>query len=114
MSPQVYQIIHVLGVILLFALTFSAFAKPTPERRRPLLIASGVLALIVFIAGWGLIEKIYQRQIAGWMIVKMIVWLAMAAITGVVFRRPHLARLFSWIAVALAAIAVLMVYLKPF
>lgn len=114
MNPQIYQLLHVTSVILLFALTFSAFADPRPERKRRLVIATGILAVIVFVAGWGLIEKIYQRQIAGWMIVKMVVWLAVAALGGIVFRRPQLAGIFAWITAVLAAIAVLMVYVRPF
>jgi hypothetical protein len=114
MSPQFYYVVHVVSVILLFALTFSAFADPSPARRKKMLMATGILSILVFVAGWGLIEKVYARHIAGWMVVKMVVWLAVSAFTGIVFRRPSKARVLAWTTAVLAAVAVYMVYLKPF
>ncbi len=114
MNAQTYHLLHVGGVILLFALTFSAFASPRPERKRKLLAGTGILALIVLIAGFGLIAKVYGNHFTGWMIVKMVIWLAIAAFTGVVFRRPGKAKFFSWLTAILGLLAVYLVYFKPF
>ncbi|MGH8020801.1 MAG: hypothetical protein ACREIA_21445 [Opitutaceae bacterium] len=113
MNPQIYQILHVGGVILLFALTFSAFASPRPERRKRLLAATGILALVVLVAAFGLIAKLYNNQYTGWMIGKMIIWLAIAAFTGIAFRRPGKATLLSWLTAILGLLAVYLVYFKP-
>ena len=113
MSPQFYYVVHVLSVILLFAFTFSAFADPRPERRKRMLMLTGILSLIVLVAGWGLIEKLYARHIYGWMVIKLLAWLGVSALTGIVFRRPTKAAVFGWIAALLGAIAVYAVYMKP-
>jgi hypothetical protein len=113
MNPQIYQLLHVGGVILLFALTFSAFAAPKPERKRKLLAATGILSIVVLVAGFGLIAKLYGNQFTGWMIAKMIIWLAVAAFSGIVFRRPGKAGLFSWLTAILGLLAVFLVYTKP-
>ena len=113
MNPQIYQLLHVGGVILLFALTFSAFAAPRPERKRLLLATTGILSIVVLVAGFGLISKIYANEFTGWMIAKMIIWLAVAAFSGMVFKRPVKAGLFSWLTAILGLLAVYLVYMKP-
>jgi hypothetical protein len=113
MSPQFYYVVHVVSVILLFALTFSAFADPGPARRKKMLMATGILSILVLVAGWGLIEKVYARQIYGWMVIKIVAWLGISALTGIVFRRPTKATVLGWVAALLALAAVYAVYVKP-
>lgn len=114
MKIQIYQIVHVFSVILLIGLTFSAFAAPQAHRKRWLSIATGVLSLLVLVSGFGMISVVYSNQFAGWMIVKLVAWLGIAAFAGIVFRKPNKATLFGWLTVLLALVAVAMVYLKPF
>jgi uncharacterized membrane protein SirB2 len=113
MSPLTYQILHVVSVLLLFGLTFSAFANPQPSRKRMLLIGQGIAALVALISAFGLIAKIHANQFQGWMFVKLGVWLVVAALGGIVFRRPQKAGLFAWITAVLGAVAVYMVYARP-
>lgn len=114
MKTQVYQVLHVISVILLFAVTFSGFAAPQPHRRRRIMAASGILALVVLVTGFGLISTVYANHFAGWMFVKMAAWLVVAALAGAAFRQPARARLFVLVTALTAFVAVLMVYLKPF
>lgn len=114
MKTQIYQLIHVFSVIMIFGLTFFALAAPKPERKRPILIATGVLALLIFVSGFGLISTVYSNQFAGWMIVKMAVWLIVAGLGGMAFRKPNLAGPLGMLFAVLALIAVIMVYFKPF
>lgn len=114
MNPLYYRIIHVLSVLLLFSLTFSAFANPIPARKRKLLIGSGIAAIVALIAAFGIIARDYHNHLEGWMYVKFAVWLAVSALGGIVFRRPQKAGLFAWITAVLAAIAIYMVYARPF
>jgi hypothetical protein len=114
MNPLYYRILHVLSVLLLFALTFSAFANPQPARKRRLLAGSGIAAIVALVAAFGIIAKDYGNHFEGWMFVKLGVWLAVSALGGMVFRRPQKAGLFAWITAALGGIAVYMVYARPF
>jgi len=114
MKIQIYQVLHVLSVILLLGFTFSAFAAPKPERKRVLSTLTGVLALVVLVSGFGLISTLYANHFALWMFVKLGAWLGISALGGVAFRRASLAGLFTWIVAALVALAVYTVYVGRF
>ncbi len=113
MSPLVYQIAHVLSAILLVAFVISACADPKPERKKMTMIVTGILSLLVIVAGFGLISKLYGNEFKGWMYAKGVVWLILAALSGLAFRRSTFAGLFMIVAIGLAAAAVYLVYAKP-
>ena len=114
MSIQLYYFLHVFFVILLIGFTFKAFAAPRPELRRRSLMVTGILSLIVLVAGFGLISKLGYSFTAGWVILKLVAWLGVAALGGIVFRQPGKAGIFGLIVTALVAMAVYAVYFKPF
>ncbi len=113
MSPTTYYIIHLVSLFVLFGYTFYAFAAPAETRKKVLMI-TGIASLLVLVSGFGLISKIYQNQFQGWMFVKLGVWLALSALTGFGYRRRGAVGALSVIAIALALVAVVMVYVKPF
>ncbi len=114
MSIQVYQFLHVFSVFLLLRFTFKAFAAPRPELKRKSLMITGILSLIVLVAGFGLLSKYGYSFTAGWVILKFVAWLGVAALGGIVFRKQSLAGLFGLIVTGLVAMAVYAVYFKPF
>jgi hypothetical protein len=77
-------------------------------------MGSGILAAVVLVTGFGMVHVVYADRFAVWMFVKIGVWLAVAVLGASVFRQPSKAGVFTWLAAVLAAVAVLMVYLKPF
>lgn len=111
MKLQIYQVLHVLSVILLTGFAFSAFAAPRPERKRFISIATGVMALIALVSAFGMISVTYGNHFAPWMFVKLGAWLGITALAGMVFRKPSLAGLYSIIVAVLTAIAVYTVYI---
>ena len=113
MSPTVYYVLHVVSLLLLTGYTFYAFAAPAETRKKVLMI-TGIASLLMLVSGFGLISKIYANNFTGWMIVKMVCWLGLSGLAGMAYRRREKAKLFATIAVALAFVAVLMVYTKPF
>ena len=114
MSPQPYQLIHVISAILLVGFTFKAFAAPMPENKGKTMAITGVLALGVALGGFGLMAKLGFSYTSGWVILKIVAWLGLAALSGIVFRKPKLAGLFTMIGVLLVGMAVYSVYVKPF
>ena len=109
----VYQIGHVLGVMLLVATTFAAFASPDPARRRQSLIASGVLSLIVLTGGMGLLARLgYGWPV--WVFGKLACWLVLSALAGIAFRKPDAVGGLRLVAVLAIGIALWLVYAKPF
>ena len=113
MPIQFYQILHIFSVMVLTGITFAALATPRPEARRLFLMWSGTFALLSFVSGFGLLG-LMRFGFPGWIIVKLACWLALAALTGLAFRRPEQARSLMVITVLAVLIAVGMVVLKPF
>lgn len=113
MSPLVYQIAHVVSAILLVAFVISACADPRPARKKTIMIITGILSLLVIVAGFGLISKIYGNEFKGWMYAKGLVWLLLAGMSGLAFRRSTIAGLLMVVAMVLAGAAVYLVYAKP-
>ena len=113
MSPQTYSVIHVISVVLLTAFTFKAFAAPTPDKRSSSMRMTGIFALLVIIAGFGLSAKL-EYGFPGWMIAKLVCVIVLAGLSGVAFRKPGAVGLLSALAIAAVGAAVYLVYFKPF
>ena len=113
MSPTVYHIIHLVSLFALFGYTFYAFAAPAETRKKVLMI-TGIASLLVLVSGFGLISKLYGNHFYGWMIVKLVCWLGLSALSGLGYRRRGAVGAFALVAVALAFVAVVRVYIKPF
>ena len=112
MSLQVYQLMHLISGFLLVAVTFQAFAAPTPERRRFSMIASGILSLLMLTGGFGLMAR-FQYDWNIWIFIKIAAWLVISALTGLAFRRPELKCTLSMIGAIAIVAAVWAVYTKP-
>lgn len=111
MNLQTYQLIHVISGFLLTAVTFQAFAAPTPERRKRALMFSGILSLLMLVGGFGLAARLQLDVMKeGWIHVKLLCWLALSAMAGLAFRMPSLAKVLTLITTALVALAIYMVY----
>ncbi len=112
MSPTFYYILHVISVLVLTAYTFYAFAAPAETRKRVMMI-TGIASLLALIGGFGLQAKL-GYGFPGWLIVKLVCWLALSALAGVGYRKRGAVGTLSVVVLLIAAIAVVMVYTKPF
>jgi predicted nucleic acid-binding Zn ribbon protein len=112
MSPTFYHLLHVISLLVLFGYTFYAFAAPAETRKRVLII-TGIASLVMLVGGFGLITKL-KIGFPGWIIVKIVCWLGLSAIAGMAYKRRAQANTLMLVTLALAIIAVVMVYLKPF
>lgn len=113
MSFQFYQVLHLFSAIILAGVAFAALANPLPERRRTILIWSGVAALAALVSGFGMLA-IGRFGFPGWVFVKLAAWLALAAVAGIAFRRPQQARPLTAVVVVAVLLAVGMAVFKPF
>ncbi|MEM8714068.1 MAG: hypothetical protein AAGG01_24250 [Planctomycetota bacterium] len=111
MSATTYHIIHVLSAFLLTALTFGAFAAPNPETRKRTLALTGILSLVMLVGGFGLLARLSYSAASPWVIVKIVCWLGLSALSGIAYRKPDKTGLLSLIATVLVATAVATVYL---
>lgn len=110
----IYYILHVLSGFLLTALTFAAFAAPTPETRKRTLALTGILSLVMLVGGFGLMARL-QYEWAPWVFIKVGCWLVLSGMAGMAYRKPGKGGLLSFVAAVLVAVAVSTVYLaeKP-
>lgn len=106
------HILHVLGAVTLIGFTFLAFAAPATSRKK-VMIWTGVANLLILLTGIRMWQGIYGFS-GGWVIVKLIAWLGLAGIAGIAFRKREKANGLMWSTLALATIAVVMVYARPF
>jgi uncharacterized membrane protein SirB2 len=113
MSTTFYSVLHVISLLLLSGFTFAAFASPTPERRRKSAILTGILSLLVLVGGFGLLARTNTGWEV-WVIVKLVCWLGISAMAGMVFKRPAKASMLRALTIILIATAVTMVYVRPF
>ncbi|MBI5691155.1 MAG: hypothetical protein HZC55_13795 [Verrucomicrobia bacterium] len=112
MSPTFYHILHLVSVLVLTGYTFYAFAAP-PETRKGVMIITGIASLVALVAGFGLQAKLAVGW-PGWLIVKIVCWLGLSALAGIGYRRRGAAGTLALVAIALAFVAVVMVYVRPF
>ena len=119
MNPNIYQVLHVVGILMLFlgygALLARSMAAPENVSVRKLgSITSGVGLLLILVAGFGLISKLGHSFVAPWLIVKMVIWLALGGLIVLINRKPQLAVMLWWLLIALGAVAASMVYIVRF
>ena len=116
MTPQEFNalhIVHVAAVVFLVGMTFYAFAG-APETKKRTAILAGMASMLVFLTGLRMWQAQLNFVIAGWIVVKMVCWLAISAFTGIAYRRRDFAGWLGVTTLVLAAIAIAMAYVKPF
>ena len=107
------HIIHIASVIVLIAYTFFAFAGP-PETKKRVMMITGIATLLVLLTGIRMWQGVYAFAAMGWIIVKIVCWLGLSALTGMAYRRREKANVLMIVALVLAITALAMVYVKPF
>jgi hypothetical protein len=101
MPIEVYKVLHLLGIMLLFAslggmavlgLRGGEEREVTPLRKL-LSITHGVSLLVVFVAGFGLMARLgIMSGWPTWIYIKIALWLVLGGATVLVRRTPELGR----------------------
>lgn len=115
MPVYFYQILHVVGIIMIFmgygALLARSLIKSDDISVRKLgSVTSGIGLLLVLVAGFGMISKIGYSFTAPWLIVKILVWFALGGVIALINRKQELAPKLWWGILGLGTLAVIMVY----
>ncbi len=112
MPVPVYQVLHIVSLMLLTGLVFYACAHPVADRKRPVAILAGVAAFLALFAGIGLHHKLgADWQL--WLFIKMGAWLFLTVLASLAFRMPSLRLPFATLALAAITLAAWAVYYKP-
>ncbi|MBI5767258.1 MAG: hypothetical protein HZA93_05640 [Verrucomicrobia bacterium] len=116
MSPHelnALRTLHVTGVLVLIGYTFFAFAGASETRKRVLMI-TGVASLLVLLTGLRLWQGVLAFQVLGWVVIKLLCWLALSAVSGFAYRRRELTNTLMVVTLVLAITAVAMAFVRPF
>lgn len=122
-SLEVYKLLHIVGVLVTFAalgglaLTVANGAtKQTSGVRKLIAMTHGIGVFVVLLGGFGALARLNVKggsPLPGWIIVKLLVWLAVAGLVVLPYRKPETARTVFWLLPALAVVAVSMALWKP-
>ena len=121
-SFETYKLLHILGVVILFAglggltLTVANGAtKQTSGALRTIAMAHGIGVFVVLLGGFGALARLGMKDgLPGWILVKLAIWLVVAGLVAVPYRKPELAKPIFWLLPVLAAVAIGMALWKPF
>lgn len=116
MSPQIYHIIHLVGVLFLFAGIGSFLTSSGAER--PGMKFHGIGLLLLLVAGFGMIAKMMKAGAAvsyssPWVIAKIVIWLVLGALPVLAKKRALQPGVLVTIAIILGGVAAYLGYLKP-
>jgi hypothetical protein len=111
MNPLYYSLLHVFALFVLSAHTFMAFANPAPENRKRTMMITGAASLLVLVSAGGLMAKLGYSWGSGWVIAKLLCWLGLSALAGMVYRKPGMRGTLALVALVLTLIALVMVYI---
>lgn len=111
MSPIVYHLAHLVGLILLFVgfggmLNSSSNSKSAAKYH-------GIGLLILVIAGFGMIAKLKLSYTAPWVLGKVAIFLVLGVLPVLAKRRVLAPPVLVWVAIILAGVAACLGYLKP-
>lgn len=121
MSYQLFKVLHLLGIFLLFAAVGGAALRaaarpggvPKDSAARLAGITHGVALLILLVTGFGILG-VLGLGLPGWAWAKAAIWLVMGALPMLIRRAPRLAPLIWWLLPALGLIAAWLAVYKPF
>ncbi len=107
------HVVHVAAVVILIAYTFFGFAG-APETRKRVLAITGVASLLALLTGIRMWQGLYSFSALGWVIVKLVCWLGLSALTGMAYRKRDKVNALMIVALTRTIVALAMVYIRPF
>ena len=117
MSPQIYKIIHLTGVLMIFLsygalIARSILGEEGKSLRKFAGLNAGIGLLLVLVGGFGLIAKL-KYGFPGWIIAKLVIWLALGGLIAVANRKPQLSKPLWWVVLLLGVIAAALAGYQP-
>lgn len=123
MSHQFYNIVHVVGLILIMSALGGAAVRTTTgvlsgavSTRRMLAVLHGVGAFLMLVGGFGMLARLgflHGASFPGWLWVKLIIWGILAVAPVILRRRPQLAHPLLVALPILGGLAAYMAIYKP-
>jgi hypothetical protein len=120
-SYQVYKLLHLLGVLMLFlsigGLILHAISGGSRDYswRKLVMITHGIGILLALVGGFGLLARLdIIWPWPGWVMTKVAIWVILAAFPALIARNPLWATGFWWTTLVLGGLAAYLAGSKPF
>jgi hypothetical protein len=118
MSYEFYKILHIIGVLMVFASIGATVVKASLKDssatfKREISITHGVGLLLALVAGFGILAKL-GLAFKGWVVVKMLIWLFFGGATAMAARKPDLAKPLWFASIGIGILAAYLAIYKPF
>lgn len=120
-SYEVYKLIHVVGIVLLFsglvALLTMKITNVTPEgaARKFAFLTHGIGLFLLLLSGFGLLARLeLARNMPNWAFVKIAIWLIFGGMIALIKRRPNLGWAMYFPMLVIYMIAAYIAINKPF
>ncbi len=121
-SYTTYKLLHFLGLFMMFVALGGASihalsgGEKVPATRRVIGILHGVGALLALVAGFGMLARLelLADGLPGWVIAKLLIWLLLAALVGLPYRKRQLAAALAFALPLIALLAAWLALFKPF
>jgi len=118
MSYEVYNVIHVIGVIFLFTalgtLAATAGSASAPFRKIAS-VAYGVALALIFVAGFGLLARLgHFGAIPTWAYLKMVIWGVLGLSVLPLKRKPEWAPVLWFLMPVIGSVAIWLAVTQPF
>lgn len=113
----IYLILHFTGILLVFLAFGSMIARSAlqPDNvpwRKFGGMMSGIGLLLILVGGFGMLARMHLG-LPGWAIIKLVIWLALGAMTALINKKPKASKPLWFITLLLGVAAVLTVIFKP-
>ncbi len=119
MSPSLYKVLHIFGVLLSFAaiggLILQAMVGSAEKNRARKLagMTHGIALILILITGFGMLAKL-GLGFPLWVWVKLVIWLLIGGSIALIRRLPQHATLFWFALPILGAFAAYLAIFRPF
>lgn len=117
MPYEIYKLLHILFIFSFILLVAANFYLP--EVGKGVKIGTGVVSLLIFVAGMGLIARIgvnHGEPWDWWIKLKIVIWLIIAIATPILGKRMQgdIRKMIPWGILGLMVVAAYLAIYKPF
>lgn len=113
MTYEFYKVLHLVGLVTLFA-ALGALSVVSTDKRKPYLTLHGVASVVMLVAGFGLLARLgLARDMGLWVWAKIAIWVILGATPVLLRRKPNLAFPTFLVSLALGTLAAYLAIYKP-